>query len=108
MPVTEPFEFFEAEEGREYTWVILRIEAGRTTIAPRFEGAPEHKGVEVLRVHLAPGVKETYPPFWDVTSKHLIAMLRGYLTEIPAEGKRVHFRWIGSGVRGRPALLPAT
>ena len=107
MPVTEPFEFFEAVEGAEYDWVILRLEEGRTMIQPRYEAAPTRKSVDVLRVYLAEGVKPTWPPYWDLTSKHLAAMLKGYLVTIPAGGTRVRFRWVGSGVRGRPALLPS-
>jgi len=64
--------------------VRLRVtywERGSLEIHPRYEGAPASKEVEALRVHLAPGVKEYPPMYYDITSKTLMAQLLPLLLE---------------------------
>lgn len=103
----EPFELLELADGQT---IDLRVETwalGKATIHPR-DGRPP-KEIPVLRVHVPAGDKPTLPTYWDLTSKHLVAALVGYL-EAGADARRIfRITWHGSGARGRPSLeiLPA-
>jgi len=51
------------------------------TIRTRGPGAPEEKEIEVLRLHLPPGVKPYPPNYWDITSKTLMAQFLPHLLQ---------------------------
>lgn len=98
----EPFELLEWSDGQT---MDLRIESwslGKALIHPR-DGRPA-KEVPVLRVHVPAGDKPTLPGYWDITSKHLIAGLVGYLEAGRVSGRIFRITWHGTGARGRPSL----
>lgn len=76
-----PYEILDLPDRGVARLRIVTWERGVMTIHPRYAGAPEEKEVEVLRVHLAPGVKALPPPYFDITSKTLIAQLLPLLLE---------------------------
>jgi len=73
--VSEPFEFWDMESEETRIFKVLRYEEGSVEIHPRYPGAPESKTIRIMRLHLPPGIKNTLPSYWDITSKHLIAGL---------------------------------
>jgi len=76
-----PYEILDLPDRGSVRLRIVTWERGSMLIHPRFPGAPAEKEIEVLRVHLAPGVKALPPPYFDVTSKTLIAQLLPLLLE---------------------------
>ena len=78
-----PFEIFEPSPGVPTTIRPTAWQLGKAKIAPR-DGRPPYE-VSVLRVTVPTKDKVTLPQYWDITSKHLIAGLLGYL-EAPAGG----------------------
>lgn len=73
----EPFEILEMEDGQTKTLRVVKYREGRMWLEPR-DGRPR-KQVQVLRVWVPPTDKPTIPPYWDITAKHLINGLLGYL-----------------------------
>ncbi len=70
-----------------YTFRVLSWDTGRLAILPRHSAAV--KEVDVLRLHVPPEDKPDGPPYWDVTSARLIAMLRPILPIISRTGARL-------------------
>lgn len=97
-----PFELLELADGTTMTLRVERWEIGKATINPRDGRAPQL--IPVLRVHVPAADKRTLPAWWDITSKHLIAGLLGYLEAGPAPWPAFKITWYGRGPRGRPSL----
>jgi len=70
-----PNEILDLADRQSVTLRIINWEHGMETIHPRYPGAPAEKDIEVLRLHLAPGVKATPPMYYDLTAKTLIAQM---------------------------------
>ena len=77
----EPAEILDLADGATITLMIISWEEGKLLIHPKYPGAPEEQIINVLRLHLKPGIKTTVPYYWDVTSKTLIAGMKPYLTK---------------------------
>lgn len=71
----EPYELLDLPDGGSVDLAVTGWERGSMTITLRNVGAGETKEIQVLRVHLAPGVKEFPPMYYDITSKTLIVQL---------------------------------
>jgi len=97
--MAEPFELLELTDGQTMQLVVERWALGQMHIKPR-DGRPE-KDVPCLRAWVPEGDKPTLPHFWDITSKHLIAGLLGYLETKPARRYRFTIRKRGRGPVGR-------
>lgn len=96
MPRLEgPYEILEMKDGEEVTLKITSWQEGYMYITPRFPESNGEKRIPVLRVLVTPETKETLPPYWDVTSKHLIAGLKAYLTRPGYRDKTFRIRKIG-------------
>jgi len=80
-PLPGPYEILELADGQSVRLRLVSFERGSMVIHPRNAGGPAEKTVEVLRVHLAPGVKALPPMYYDVTSKTLIAQWLPMLLE---------------------------
>lgn len=76
-----PYELLDLADGASVRLRAVSWERGSILIHPRYEGAPEEKEIEVLRVHLATGVKPYPPMYYDVTSKTLMAQMLPMLME---------------------------
>ena len=76
-----PYELLDLADRGSVRLRVVSWEQGSILIHPRWEGAPAEKEIGALRVHLAAGVKLYPPPYWDVTSKTLIAQLLPFLLE---------------------------
>jgi len=97
----EPFEILEMQDGETRQLQIVRHQLGRCWIQPR-DGRPR-KQVPCLRVWIPPETKPTIPDYWDVTAKHLISGLLGYLEA--GTGRRYRFT---TTKRGRPPVARFT
>jgi len=86
--IAEPFEWLELANGESRTLRVERHELGSTVINPRDDRDPFE--IPVLRVHVPPADKPTIPAYWDISAKHLIAGMLGYLDA--AAGKLYTFR----------------
>jgi len=95
--IGEPFEILELADGQSVRLKAVRFEVGEMDIRPRYAGAPESKRIPVLRLHLAPNIKPTGPPYWDVTSKTCQAQLRPLEPEIVGKGREFVITAHGSG-----------
>jgi len=80
-PLVGPMEYLDLPDRGVAKLRIVTWQRGTGIIHPRYAGAPEEKEVEVLRLHLAAGVKAFPPPYYDITSKTLIAQLLPLLLE---------------------------
>lgn len=76
-----PYEILELADGQSVRLRVVSYERGSMVIHPLMEGAPLEKTIEVLRVHLAPGIKALPPMYYDITSKTLIAQFMPLLLE---------------------------
>lgn len=83
---------------------IMSYELGTCEIKPRSPGSPYKKNVPVLRVHLWNTDKDFLPYYWDITSKHLIAGLRGYLESSGYDKKIYTIGKTGEAPRSRYTL----
>ena len=72
-----PYEIYEWRDGETREFTIERWEVGELEIHPR-DGRPP-KSIEIIRVHVPPEEKETYPHYWDLTSSRLVAQLKPML-----------------------------
>ncbi len=86
---------------------VLRWEEGEGAIFPR--DMPDGKVVPVLRIHVPLEDKPEDVPYWDITSKTLIAMLRPLLPRIVGTDTYVSITKDGEGRGSRysVALQPA-
>jgi len=80
-PLQGPYELLDLPDRGSVRLRVTFWERGTILIHPRYAGAPSEKRVDALRVHVAPGVKEYPPMYYDVTSKTLMAQLLPLLME---------------------------
>lgn len=99
-----PYEFWDLDSGETREIRITGWGEGDVLIRPRYPGAPPSKVVESIRLYLAPGVKPHLPAYWDITSKHLITALKGYLTTEGYIGKTFIITKFGEAPRARFSL----
>ena len=76
-----PYELLDLADRGVQRLRAVSWERGRMVIHPRQPGAPIEKEVEVLRVHVPVEVKPLPPPYFDITSKTLMAQLLPLLME---------------------------
>lgn len=100
--INEPFEMMELLDGQSITLDIGKWELGKTTIQPR-DGRPARE-VPVLRAHVPETQKPTLPHYWDITSKHLVTGLLGFLERDPPGRWRFTVTKRGSGPAARFTL----
>lgn len=106
MPkIPDPVEFWDMEDGESRTIRITRYEEGYTNIAPRYQGAPATKRINVMRVHLAPGSKPHLPDYWDITSGHLQVGLRPHLARADLSELSFTIQKFGVAPRARFSLV---
>jgi len=86
--IPEPYELLDMVDGQTVTLRILSHSQGKVFINPRDGRDP--KWVPCLRVAIPAEDKATIPLYWDITSKHLIAGLLGYLDG--GDGQRYSFK----------------
>lgn len=78
MPeLPKPYEILELKDGEFVAFRVLRVERGSTTIFPDHQ--PQGKVVDVLRVHVPPDDKPTFPHYWDILGARLNAQLSAEL-----------------------------
>ncbi|MDH5199601.1 MAG: hypothetical protein OEW93_01835 [Candidatus Bathyarchaeota archaeon] len=99
--LAEPYDYLELEDGESLEVRIQGFLEGESVIRPRYEGAPETKRIPCLRLYAAPGAKPIGAPWWDVTSKTLIARLRPHLKDLAASKGPFTVTAYGSGRRKR-------
>jgi len=105
--IEPPVEILEIQTGETKRLRVVRFERGKTTIHPRWLGAPESRIVEALRLHLEPGSKATWPPYYDATAKTLVPQLLAiFRTATP--GWRVLVIDVGKVGLGPAARFPVS
>jgi len=80
--IPEPYELLDMVDGQTVTLRPQSWDLGKCLIHPRDGRDP--RWVPCLRVAIPAEDKATIPLYWDITSKHLIAGLLGYLESGPA------------------------
>ena len=95
--LARPYEIYEWKDGETKEFTVLRWEEGLLEIVPR-DGRPP-KEITVLRIHIPPAEKETYPPYWDLTSARLVHQLLGMLPPGGIGPLKVKVTAIGSAPR---------
>jgi hypothetical protein len=91
--LSKPHEIYEWRDGETKVFSILRSEEGELEIHPR-DGRPA-KLVNVIRIHVPPEEKNTYPPYWDLTSQRLVGQLKSILPAAIVSPFRVQISAIG-------------
>jgi len=91
--LSKPYEILEWRDGESRTFTIESWETGTLTINPR-DGRPP-KEIEVLRLHVPPSEKPTYPPYWDITSARLVSQLKSLLETHRGARRQVQVTAIG-------------
>ena len=86
----------------KFRFRVLRWELGEMQIRPRDE--PLGKAVQSLRLHCPPDDQPSGPPYWDITSKRLIAMLLPLLPGIVDSGAYVELNMSGGGWRNAASV----
>jgi len=102
-----PYEILETMPCVTYKMLVLKWEIGKIDISPRWVGAPPIKTVHTIRVYTTPEWKPTFPHYWDITPRRLVAALYAlFKTRIPPDkvleihrdvaGPKAHFsvRWV--------------
>lgn len=102
MEVTEPFELLEMRDGEVREFHIDAWGEGTTIIKPTW--APEGKEIPVLRIWVAPNERPIGLPYWDITSKTLIAQLKPYLQRDDFRGLVYKITAFGEAPRKRFTL----
>jgi hypothetical protein len=92
-PLAGPYELFDPVPAKPVVLRPLEWEQGSVLI--HTAAVPGGKPVAVLRVRVPPADKVHVPAYWDITSKHLIAALLGYLEA--SGGRRYEFTVTKSG-----------
>lgn len=98
MPeLAQPYEIYEWTDGETQDWTIQRYEEGDLEIHPRDGRAP--KMIQVVRIHLDPEEKPSFPHYWDLTSSRLYVQLTRLLSELAILPVRVKITAIGRAPR---------
>lgn len=100
--IPDPMELFELVDGASYEIVPVKWELGWTHIRPR--DGREPRDVHCLRLHVDPATKGTIPAYWDITSKHLVSELLGYLQAHPPGSYKFSITKHGRGPTARFTL----
>lgn len=100
--VPGPYEMFELVDGQTAELTVLKWDLGKCWIDTR-DTRPAHD-IPMLRVHVSVADKPELPQYWDITSKHLIAGLLGYLEEHGAGRHRFTITKRGKGPMSRFTL----
>ena len=105
--IAGPYEIMELRDGQTIDLHVESFELGRAEIHPR-DGRDAHE-VPFLRVHVPAADKVELPHYWDITAKHLIAGLLGYLDAGLRAGRTFRITKHGKAPRARFTLevLPA-
>jgi len=88
-----PAEILDLADGQSVEFAILRYDRGELRIEPRLE--PEGKIVPVLRLYVSAQDKPAGAPYWDVTSRTLIARLDPVIDQLVASGRRIRITKFG-------------
>jgi len=104
-PLAGPYELFDLADGEVMRLLIYGWERGSMVIHPKFPGAPSVKTIQALRVLVPTDVKATYPHYYDITSKTLIAQLLPFLMEANYKEFSYTITKIGVAPRARFTLL---
>ena len=96
-----PYDLLDPMIGQVVTLRVVKATLGRTVIIPKDKTGA--KTVPILRIHLEVGSKPSLPPYWDVTAKHLIAGLLGYL-RVAQPVYEFRLSWVSSGPAKRPQI----
>jgi hypothetical protein len=107
MPETEkqlpgPYEIFELVDGETRELTITAFETGEVTIHPLHTTQP--KVVTALRVVVPRESKILGPPYWDITSKTLVAQMLPYLEAGGYTGKKFVIKKFGIAPKARFTL----
>lgn len=86
----------KARSPAEWRFRVIAWEKGEQTIFPR--EFPLGKRVPNLRVHIHLDDRSEGAPYWDITSKRVIAMIEPLLPMVRASGGFLHVRKDGAGV----------
>lgn len=97
-----PYEIMELRDGERIDLHVERFELGRAEIRPR-DGRPPHE-VPFLRVFVPAADKVELPRYWDITAKHLIAGMLGYLDAGIRAGRTFRITKHGKAPRARFTL----
>lgn len=100
----EPFDYLSLNDGETTTIEVDRWQRGQGMITPSRAGEPPTKRIEVLRLHVKPGTKLMLPPYWDISSKNLIAGLLPYLERADFRSKKYAITKHGFGIGARFSL----
>ncbi|MBA7571552.1 hypothetical protein ES708_13317 [subsurface metagenome] len=105
MPkIADPVEFWDMADGDVRTVRVVRHEEGWTYIVPRYNGAPERKRINVMRLHLTEDSKPHLPYYWDITSGHLMVGLRPHLARADLADLEFTIQKFGVAPRARFSL----
>jgi len=85
----------KARSPADWRFRVIRWEVSEQTIYPR--DLPAGKVVPNLRVYIHPDDPNEGAPYWDITSKRVIAMLEPLLPHIAGTGAYVRIRKDGDG-----------
>ena len=92
-------EILELAPGESRSFTVLWAEEGRTIINPR-DGRPP-KEIPVLRLHVDPKDKPTFPQYYDVTGITLQAQLKPLVLAPGYVARRFTVQKVGSGPQAR-------
>ena len=95
-------EIFELAPGESRSFTVLWAEEGRTIINPR-DGRPP-KEIPILRLHVDPRDKPTFPQYYDVTALTLQAQLKPLVLAPGYVARRFTVQKVGSGPQARFTL----
>lgn len=96
-------EILELAPGESRSFTVLWAEEGRWTINPR-DGRPP-KEIPILRLHVDPKDKPTFPQYYDVTALTLQAQIRPVVMASGYVARRFTITKVGSGPQARFTLL---
>lgn len=106
MPkMPDPMEFWDMDDAEVRTVRVVSFEEGWTYIVPRGTPSPERKRINVMRLHLAEGVKPHLPYYWDITSGHLMVGLRPHLARADLAELTFTIQKFGVAPRARFSLV---
>lgn len=96
MSLPGPYEFWDQADGEVRRVQIVKWSEGTVTIEPKTPDAKGPKVIQAIRLYLTPESKPTIPPYWDITSKHLVAHLRGILLQTDFRGRTYEITKLGT------------
>jgi len=97
-----PYEIFELTDGEVRELTITGYETGEVTIHPLHTTVP--KVITALRVQVPRASKMLGPPYWDITSKTLVAQMLPYLEAGGYQTKRFVVKKLGVAPKARFTL----